>query len=106
MKKRSKSIFSFFLKRRCQHHLSTLQQQKKETKLGTAGATSKGIIRDAAGTEGTLSLSSERFNFVNLEESDIVNSIDQASQLFTGLAKKPPTLKEALESMGYEKAES
>ena len=69
-----------------------------------AVTSSKDIIRDAAGTEGAVSLSSERFNFVSLEESDVVDSIDQASQLFKCFTKKPPTLEDALVSMGYEKA--
>ena len=71
---------------------------------------SKDVVRDAAGTEGTsllsLSLSSEHFSFVvpENENEETVSSIDQASQLFTGVAKKPPTLEEALRSMKYEKA--
>ena len=76
-------------------------QDKTETEVVTA---SKDTVRKAAGTEGTTSLSSERFNFVSLEENGVVDSIDQASQLFTGLTKKPPTFEEALVSMRYEKA--
>ena len=77
---------------------------RDETVAGAGVTTSKDIIRDAAGREGTVSLSSERFNFVNTEESGVVDSIDQANQLFTGFTKKPPTLEEALRSMEYEKA--
>ena len=92
--------------KRCQQqHLPMFQQQqKKETKIGTAGTSSKDIVRDVSGIEGTASLSSERFNFVSLEESGVVDSIDQASQLFAGFTKKPPTLEEALKPMVYEKA--
>ena len=50
--------------------------------------------------------SSERFNFVysEEEESDAVDSVDQATQLFAGFARSPPTIEKALESMEYEKA--
>ena len=71
----------------------------------TAGTVSKVIARDAAGIEGTtlvsLSLSSEHFSFVapENENEETVRTIDQTSQLFTGLAKKPPTLLEVLVSM-------
>ena len=41
----------------------------------------------------SLLFSTERFNFVSLEESGVVNSIDQASQLFTGLQRNHPHLK-------------
>ena len=47
---------------------------------------------------------SEHPSFVDTEESGVVNSVDQANQLYTGFTKKPPTLEEALVSMGYEKA--
>ena len=76
---------------------------RDETVAGAGVTTSKNVVRNAAGTDGTVSLSSERFNFVDTEESDVVDSIGQASQLFTGFTKKPPTLEEALTSMGYEK---
>ena len=72
---------------------------RDKTERNTELTTNKVIVRDAAGTEGSVSLSSERFSFVVLEESGTVDSIDQASQLFTGLAKKPPTLLEVLVSM-------
>ena len=74
---------------------------------GTASevCASKEVVRDeGTQTEGTVLHSSERFDFMFMEESDTVDSIDHASPLFTGLAKKPPTLEEALESMRYEKA--
>ena len=82
---------------------------RDETTAATA-AVGKDISREAAGTEDTtllsLSLSSEHFSFVvpESENEEAVHSIDQLSQLFTGLAKKPPTLEEALKSMEYEKA--
>ena len=72
--------------------------------------TSKDTVRDTAGTAATtfvsLSLSSEHFSFVvsENESEETVCSIDQTGQLFTGLVRKPPTLEEALKSMGYEKA--
>ena len=86
-----------------------------ESKLDiTRGATVKAKVSVKIGehrsrvktvdAEDTLSLSLERFCFVDPEENDTVSCIDQASQLFTGFTKKPPTLEEALASMGYEKA--
>ena len=66
--------------------------------------TSKDNVRDAAGIDDTVSLSSEHFNFVSLEESGVVDSIGQVNQLFTIFTKKSFTLEEALVPMGYEKA--
>ena len=82
-------------------NIPTRDKTEAETDVAAAN---KDVVREVAGTEGTVFLSSERFNFVGLEESGAVDSIDQASQLFTGLTKKPPTLEEALTSMGYENA--
>ena len=79
--------------------MSTILDVPARDKTEAESTTNKGIVRDATGTKGTVSLSSERFNFMYLEESGAVDSIDQASQLFTGLAKKPPTLLEVLVSM-------
>ena len=74
------------------------------TTTTTTTTTSKDTVRDVAEAEGTASFSSERFDFVGLEEHGVVDSIDRISQLFTRLTKKPPTLEEALACMGYEKA--
>ena len=83
----------------------------ERAEVGTVKAQNKNITRDetAAGKHFSsalsLSLSSERFNFVTPDnEDETVNCIDQMSPLFTGYAKKPPTLEETLVSMGYEKA--
>ena len=55
-----------------------------------------------------LSLSSERFAFQTAaainDDDETVEEIDQVIHLFTRLTKKPPTLEEALESMGCKKS--
>ena len=48
--------------------LNVSARGKIEANVATA---SKDIVREAVGTEGTVSLSSERFNFVGLEESGV-----------------------------------
>ena len=59
--------------------MSTLHIEVKDESETEAGAITKAhmnIVRDAAVTVCIPSLSSERFNFINLEENGVVNSID------------------------------
>ena len=88
MKKKSKSAFDSF-QRMSATPLNVPTRDVTRGKDSVDVTRGKDIIRDAAGREGTVSLSSERFNFASLEESDVVDSIDQASQLFVGFTKKP-----------------
>ena len=65
---------------------------RDETVTGAAGvATINDVVRNVAGTDGKVSLSSERFDFVDTEESGFVNSIDQASQLYNACKKATHT---------------
>ena len=69
--KKSKSAFDSFQKKMSATPPNVPTRDK--TKIPET-ATIKFIDRDAAGTGSTLSLSSECFNFVSLEESDAVDS--------------------------------
>ena len=84
---------------------------------GTLEESSRGSIGTSKSGDGTpslklsgqssmnsLSLSSEVFVFS--EEDETVNSINQMVQMVSGFKKKPPTIKEVLESMKYENAEA
>ena len=90
----------------------------KETEVEAEVASSICITRKNSGCCGgvptnvfTSSPSSEQFGFnfrLTTEDDEIettVSGIDQMSHLYVSLAKKPPTLEEALKSMRYEKAE-